>query len=195
VLPVAWSVLSRHRDADRPAAPAPVLAPARRQAKVEDLQAAVPPPVDPAAEAAAALAAAEQAAADQAAADDDDEDEADAKDEAPADAPMSPEAEKSKVYLMMFMSKALEDLKAVRPNLDNYNKFGINLFLAGACEAMSDVRRVDPADAQRILSAGLQVVGTRKEQAETFAQKCEDYLLADSRYAHIYESGRNAMNT
>ena len=38
------------------------------------------------------------------------------------------------------------------------------------------------------------LIGFRKSEAVKFADKYEDYLLADSRYMQMFQAGRNAMN-
>ena len=114
---------------------------------------------------------------------------------AEADVPLPPEIEKQNVYMMSFLSKALEHVKSSQPKIDNFNKFGINLFLAGACEALGNERGLTAEAAALVLGESVQVMGSRKEQATSFANKCDEYLLADARYMQIYQAGRNALNT
>jgi class 3 adenylate cyclase len=111
------------------------------------------------------------------------------------DGDLSPEGEAQKVYMMTFLGQALEHVKAVNKSMDNFNKFGVNLFLAGACEAMSSDRNMDDADCIAVLGEMVEVMGFKKDQAISFANKCDEYLLADSRYMQMYQAGRNAMNT
>ncbi len=123
------------------------------------------------------------------------EQEEPAEEEQPPVDELSSDAETQKVYMMTFLGQALEHVKTASKSMDNFNKFGVNLFLAGACEAMSSDRDLDDEDAATILSGLVEVMGFKKDQATSFAHKCEEYLLADSRYMQMYQAGRNAMNT
>ena len=111
-----------------------------------------------------------------------------------ADEPLSPEGEKQKVFMMAFLGQSLERAMASQQKLDAFNKFGVNLFLAGACEGLARSRNLDDGSTSRILSDSVQIIGFRKEQADSFSHKCDEYLLADSRYMQMYHEGRNAMN-
>ena len=95
---------------------------------------------------------------------------------------------------MLFLGQSLERVKASQQKMDAFNKFGVNLFLAGACEGLARSRDLDEASTTRILSDSVQIIGFKKEQADSFSQKCDEYLLADPRYMQMYHEGRNAMN-
>lgn len=110
------------------------------------------------------------------------------------EAPLSAYAEKQKTEMVEFIKNALQKAQAVHKKLDNYNKFGINLFIAGACEAMTDERKVLGPDRVRILRDCVMMIGFKKPHAESFARKYEDYLLQDSRYMQMFQLGRNTMN-
>ena len=118
------------------------------------------------------------------------------QEEVPADAeePLSPQAEKQKVAMMLFLGQSLERVKASQQKMDAFNKFGVNLFLAGACEGLARSRDLDDASTTRILSDSVQIIGFKKGQADSFSQKCDEYLLADPRYMQMYHEGRNAMS-
>ncbi len=95
--------------------------------------------------------------------------------------------------MMKFLGEALKraDLKS----MDNFNKFGVNLFLAGSCEALSKEHKLDESTTAQVLSEIVQVVGFKKEHAESFSGKYQEYLLADPRYMQMFQAGRNSMNT
>ena len=114
------------------------------------------------------------------------------KEEEPEDG-ISPQAKKEKAFMMKFLGEALKqaDLKS----MDNFNKFGVNLFLAGSCEALGKEHELDDSTAAQVLSESVQVVGFKKEHAESFSGKYQEYLLADSRYMQMFQAGRSAMNT
>lgn len=112
-----------------------------------------------------------------------------------AQEPLSPQAEKQKAYMMKFLAEGLEAMRADNKKLDNFSKFGVNLFLAGACEVLAQKRGLDLKSRSRILSDGVQVMGFKREHAMSFADNYEGYLLQDARYMQMFQAGRNAMNT
>ncbi|MFB3135300.1 MAG: adenylate/guanylate cyclase domain-containing protein [Rhodospirillales bacterium] len=105
----------------------------------------------------------------------------------------SPYTEEQKVFMKKFLSAALEQAQARRDKMDTYDKFGIDLFLAGACEALSQERDLDGRAASEVLSDSVQFMGFEKAQAETFSGRYRDYLLADPRYMQMFVAGRDAM--
>ncbi|NQU59193.1 MAG: adenylate/guanylate cyclase domain-containing protein [Rhodospirillales bacterium] len=110
-------------------------------------------------------------------------------------ATLSPHAEKQRVYLMTFLSEGLEKCEADTKKLDSFNKFGLNLFLAGASEIMGQSRNLDHYSLTKILAETVSLMGFKDSDAAKFAEKYEDYLLADARYMQMFQAGRNAMNT
>lgn len=112
-----------------------------------------------------------------------------------AAASLSPHAEKQRVYLMTFLSEGLEKSGADTKRLDSFNKFGLNLFLAGACETMAQSKNLDRYSQTKILAETVSLMGFRDADAAKFADKYEDYLLADARYMQMFQAGRNAINT
>ncbi len=111
------------------------------------------------------------------------------------DAPLSPHAEKQRVYLMQFLSSGLGKMNAEMTKLDSFNKFGLNLYLAGACEIMGQQRNLDNMSSAKILAETVSLMGFKPDDAKNFAGKYEDYLLADSRYMQMFQAGRNAMSS
>jgi adenylate cyclase len=108
---------------------------------------------------------------------------------------LSPHAEKQRVYLMTFLSEGLEKSGADTRRLDSFNKFGLNLFLAGACEIMGQTKNLNHYSLTKILAGTVSLMGFKDSDAANFAEKYEDYLLADARYMQMFQAGRNAMNT
>ena len=103
--------------------------------------------------------------------------------------------EKQKAYMMKFLGQLLDVTGQDKKKLDNFTKFGINLFLAGACESLSSKRDLDASTRARILADSVQVMGFKKSHASSFADRYEEYLLQDSRYMSMFQAGRNAMAT
>ena len=112
-----------------------------------------------------------------------------------AQPPLSPHAEKQKSYMLRFLGRALEQVSVTHQKLDSYTKFGLNLFLSGACEILSQQRELDAETRARILGDGVQALGFKRDHATAYAQNYESYLLQDARYMQMFQAGRNAMNT
>jgi len=122
-----------------------------------------------------------------------DEDEnADVKADADDLPPPTPAFESAHTKTMVFLNAYVMALKQLRPKLDPYNRFGINLFLAGVCEAMANATGLNAADFQRLLRETVEVMGTRAGQAVSFVKQLEAYL-AEDRYAQMVRCGREAM--
>ena len=103
--------------------------------------------------------------------------------------------EKQKAYMMKFLGQLLDVTGQDKKKLDNFTKFGINLFLAGACESLASKRDLEPSTRARILADSVQVMGFKKSHAASFADRYEEYLLQDARYMSMFQAGRNAMAT
>ncbi|MEE2761335.1 MAG: adenylate/guanylate cyclase domain-containing protein [Pseudomonadota bacterium] len=107
---------------------------------------------------------------------------------------ISVSAEKQKVMLMSFLSRGLEAVMKSKPKLDTFSRFGVSLYLAGACEAMGQLEELDSDDLQYILIDCVGVLGTNREQATKFTETYEDYLR-NPKYLDMIEAGREAMQT
>lgn len=112
----------------------------------------------------------------------------------PEEALARSQAEPQKMTVMSFLTKGLSEVKRVRPKLAQTDLFGINLFLAGACEALGQARNLQTRSIQLLVSDVVQVMGTRKDQAASFAERSAEYLMTDMRYMQMYEAGCNSMN-
>lgn len=121
--------------------------------------------------------------------------------QAPAEEPgselepmMSANAEKQKVVMMSFFGESIRKLPAERKKMDNYNRFGVNLYLAGAAEAIGSERHLEAEETEKILSDSLKVMGMADAHADAFAKRYEEYLLSDVRYMQMFQSGRRDMS-
>jgi len=108
---------------------------------------------------------------------------------------LSPHAEKQKAFMMKFLDEAMKGANTDHKKLDNFNKFGVNLFLAGACETLGQTRELDEKSQAKVLADSVRVMGFKKSHAATFAGKYEEYLMQDPRYMQMFQAGRNSMNT
>ncbi|MBT3992107.1 MAG: adenylate/guanylate cyclase domain-containing protein [Rhodospirillaceae bacterium] len=101
-------------------------------------------------------------------------------------------AEKQKVNVMNFLSKGLESVMTTRPKLDSFNKFGVNLYLAGACETIGLSENLNDDEIRQILIDSVGVLGTKPEQALKFSAGYDEYLM-NPKYLGMIENGRAAM--
>ena len=106
----------------------------------------------------------------------------------------SSSAPKDATFIVQFLGDALGGSTGVKKIFDNFNKFGINLWLAGSCEIFVERERIGPNGLIDILTNSVQVMGFKKSHATSFSKRYEEYLLQDPRYMQMFQSGRNAMN-
>ncbi|MCH8237704.1 MAG: hypothetical protein IIC06_05965, partial [Proteobacteria bacterium] len=107
---------------------------------------------------------------------------------------LSPEAENLKVYMLEFLTKALKGSQADIGKMDSFNKFGVSLYMAGACDILSQKGKMDLLSRSKILAESVQILGFKKSHAHSFAERYEEYLMADSRYMQMFQAGRNGIN-
>ncbi|MDK9720466.1 MAG: adenylate/guanylate cyclase domain-containing protein [Rhodospirillales bacterium] len=100
--------------------------------------------------------------------------------------------EQHRLNVMRFLGGAISVIKTVRPQLDAYTKFAFDLVLAGACEMVAASGKLDDKDKRTILREAVEMIGTKADQAQLFADKYEDYFVED-RYKKMAELGREAM--
>ncbi len=110
---------------------------------------------------------------------------------------VSPLYEKQKAFASEFFDNVFKPSadKLDFKKMDNFNKFGVNLFIAGACEAQGQKRNIDGRTTIKLISEGVQALGFKETEANSFAEKYPEYLVADSRYMQMFQAGRNSMNT
>ena len=111
------------------------------------------------------------------------------------DQALSATAEKLKDYMVNFLARGIEGSQTDIDKMDSFNKFGLSLYMAGACEILSQKGNMDLSSRSKILAETVQVMGFKKSHAASFAEKYEEYLMADARYMQMFQSGRNAINT
>lgn len=117
------------------------------------------------------------------------EEEADPED---AEDVVSPRFDKVRLVAMKFLGGAVNALKATHPQLDAYNKFGVNLYLAGACEALAEAERLAVVEKEKLIRDCVEVVGTRPDQAKQLLRHLSQYK-EEPRYHQMIGAGRAAM--
>ncbi|MHC8509208.1 MAG: adenylate/guanylate cyclase domain-containing protein [Rhodospirillales bacterium] len=105
---------------------------------------------------------------------------------------LSPAGEKQKQLMVGFMQKSLGAVGDIQ-KMDNFNKFGVNLYMAGACEALARKHGLNDNEHTLILSGAVRAAGFKKNRAAAFARRYEEYLGQDPRYSQVFQAGQNAM--
>lgn len=100
--------------------------------------------------------------------------------------------ESFRMIMIRFLSSLLSEVKKIRPTLDAYNIFGIDLMLAGAVDMLGTQRHLEPEEKRTILKGTIEVMGTKGETAKAFSDKYEDYLV-EPKYMSMVQVGRNNM--
>ncbi|MFA7431054.1 MAG: adenylate/guanylate cyclase domain-containing protein [Rhodospirillaceae bacterium] len=104
----------------------------------------------------------------------------------------SPEVEKSRLAAMKFLGGAVNAIKATHPQLDAYNKFGVNLYLAGACDALAKARGLNDVQQAALVRECVEVIGTRPDQARQLVERLAGYR-SEPRYRQMIAAGFTAM--
>lgn len=98
--------------------------------------------------------------------------------------------EQDRARMMKFLGAAVRVLRSTHPQLDAFNKFGVNLYLAGAARVLCDRSRQDRR--LELLRETIEVIGTKPALARSFVDKLEEYLL-EPRYVAMAHAGQRAM--
>jgi hypothetical protein len=100
---------------------------------------------------------------------------------------------KQQKYLLSFLQVSLKNAQVDMEALNTFNKFGVNLFMAGACETLRKKHNLDANTMSLLLTKPVTYMGFKKSDAEVFADKIQDYLLADTKYLQAYNAGQSIM--
>lgn len=104
------------------------------------------------------------------------------------------ELEKEHILLTTFLATLLKILQQQNVRLDTYARFGIALFISGACEQLSQKHGLSAQQNRTLLCSMLEVMGTSKDIAELFHDKIGEYVL-EPRYLPLIQGGNKAMDT
>lgn len=92
-----------------------------------------------------------------------------------------------------FITGSIEAIQRTVPTLDAYHKFGVNLYVAGACDACSEKNALAQKDGRTILRDCISALGANKSMADTFCKNVDDYIL-EPKYKDMYGAGRQSMD-
>lgn len=110
--------------------------------------------------------------------------------EEPEPDPETLKYEQDRARMMKFLGAAVRVLRTTHPQLDAFNKFGVNLYLAGAARVLCDRNHQDRE--LELLRETIEVIGTKPALAQSFVDKLDEYML-EPRYVAMAQAGRRAM--
>lgn len=93
---------------------------------------------------------------------------------------------------MAFVGEALNAAKREMPELNAFSRFGLNLYLSGACAAAGQAYKVGRQPQLVMLRDGLQAGGNSRERAESFCAELPSHGK-NPRYASMIQAGTAAM--
>lgn len=131
--------------------------------------------------------AAEKKAADKKAKEDEEKRKAAAKkkkEKSPADV--------AKPDFLQFLTDAVTSIQQDHPQLNTFSKFGMNLYLCGACSTICQAKGLDGTAMQTLLKDGLGIIGTNSARAQSFCDEIPSYG-SNPRYAGMIQAGGQAM--
>jgi len=99
----------------------------------------------------------------------------------------------ARLVIMKFLGGAVNAIKMTHPQLDAYNKFGVNLYMAGACELLGEHKKISPEQRNMLIQETVEVIGTRPEQARHMISRLDGYRK-EGRYRQMINAGRVAMD-
>ena len=112
--------------------------------------------------------------------------------EKPETVVIPPELEKNYLKMTAFLSIILRVLQNKNIALNTYTRFGLELYLAGACECMCQEDSLSKDQNRLIFSGLLTLLGRTATLAEIFYYKMDEYVL-EPKYLSMIESGAEGM--
>lgn len=91
-----------------------------------------------------------------------------------------------------FMAGSVVAIGKTLPKLDAYHKFGVNLYVAGACDACAERNELPREQGRNILKDCVAALGAKGKMSDTFCASLEQYLL-EPKYNDMYGAGRDSM--
>lgn len=105
---------------------------------------------------------------------------------------LPPALSKYNLQLTAFLSLTLKALQKQNALLNTYARFGVELFLAGACEFLCTKNTLSKDDNRLLLASQLELMGRSKPLADLFYDRLDEYMLEPA-YLPMIENGEKAM--
>ncbi len=110
------------------------------------------------------------------------------------DEPAQPEGDSDAATqtLMKFLEGSIAALIKEKIQISGADKFGANLFLAGAAEVIKDENKLNDKQFVELLQKALALIGNKPDAAQKLADKYEEYLL-EPQYIGTFQAGSKAL--
>jgi len=102
-------------------------------------------------------------------------------------------ADTVKPEFLKFLTDAVTAIQAEHPQLNTFSKFGMNLYMCGACQTICAAKGLPGDVMQAVLIEGLGLIGTNAPRAKSFCIEIPSYG-ENPRYAGMIQAGSEAMN-
>lgn len=102
------------------------------------------------------------------------------------------DADSATQTLMKFLEGSIAHLIKDEIQISGSDKFGANLFLAGATEVIKDENKLNDQQFVELLQKALALIGNKADAAQKLADKYEEYLL-EPQYIGTFQSGSKAL--
>jgi class 3 adenylate cyclase len=117
-----------------------------------------------------------------------------AAEEVAAQAEPAEPSESGATIFLHFVNGLIGAVKKVRPVLDAYNLFGVDLMMAGAIDLLGQQKTLPTEERRQVLKGAIEAMGVKAATAQAFADKYEEYL-GEQRYMPMILSGRSTMES
>lgn len=107
--------------------------------------------------------------------------------------PLPPPVEVLRGQIVGYLRKAIQPARGAYDLGDSHIRFGINLFVAGACEGLCQKQEIDTPTTAAIMAAGLRAVGVDSDHAASLAGNYVESLISDIRCMAMFGHGRRAI--
>tara|TARA_R110000868_G_scaffold162903_1_gene394443 strand:+ start:5397 stop:7244 length:1848 start_codon:yes stop_codon:yes gene_type:complete len=105
----------------------------------------------------------------------------------------TPAMQTTRKVMKSFIAGSMEAIKRTVQNMDAYHKFGVNLYVAGACDACSEKNALPTGYGRGILKDCITALGATGNMADTFCKSVDNYIL-EPKYKDMYGAGRSSMD-
>jgi len=113
---------------------------------------------------------------------------------APAAPSVSPASDAATELCDRFLDGAIRAAKASGMAFDQYQRFALNLYMAGAVGALAESRRLDDATRRRLLAHAFDRLDASPDMAARFEERMGEYMM-ETRYMRLIQAGRAGIET
>lgn len=93
---------------------------------------------------------------------------------------------------LKFLTDAVTSIQKDHPQLNTFSKFGMNLYMCGACSTICQSKGIPNTAMLGLLKESLGIIGTNAQRAQSFCDDIPSYG-SNPRYAGMIQAGGKAM--